>query len=61
MKDTIILLLSLTGNYMQSEGELRFCISLYQIFVNLDFKNLHMKISVTQSRNTIRKRMSGEK
>ena len=32
MQDIIIRSLSLTGNCMQSEGELRFCISLYEIF-----------------------------
>ena len=37
MQDIVIRSLSLTGNCMPSEGELRFCISLYQIFVNLDF------------------------
>ena len=37
MQEGIIRSLSLTGNCMQSEGELRFCISLYEIFVNLDF------------------------
>ena len=39
MQDIFIRLLSLMRNCMQSEGELRFCISLYEIFVNLDFKN----------------------
>ena len=34
MRDITIRSLSLTGNCMQSEGELRFCISLYEIFVN---------------------------
>ena len=38
MQDIIIRSLSLTGNCMQSEGELRFCISLYEIFVNLNFR-----------------------
>ena len=38
MQDTIIRSLSLTGHCMQSEGELRFRISLYQIFVNLNFR-----------------------
>ena len=61
MQEIVILLLSLTGNCMQSEGELRFCISLYEIFVNLDFKNLDLKIIVIQSRNTIHKRMNGVK
>ena len=44
---------------MQSEGELRFCISLYEIFVNLDFKK-NLEIFVIQSRNTIHKRINGE-
>ena len=61
MQDRSIRSLSLTGNCMQSEGELRFCISLYEIFVNLDFKKLHLKIFVIQSRNTIHKRINGEK
>ena len=61
MQDTIIRSLSLTGNCMQSEGELRFCISLYEIFFNLDFKNLSRKIFAIQSRNTIHKRINGEK
>ena len=38
MEDGIIRSLSLTRNCMQSEGELRFCISLYEILVNR-FKN----------------------
>ena len=52
--------MSLTGNCMQSEGELRFCISLYEIFVNLDF-NAIGQIFVIQSRNTIHKRINGGK
>jgi len=40
MQDGSIRSLSLTGNCMQSEGELRFCISLYEIFCNLDIKTL---------------------
>ena len=46
---------------MQSEGELRFCISLYEIFVNLDFKNMSGEIIATQSRNTIHERKNGVK
>ena len=61
MKERVIHPLSLTGNCMQSEGELRFCISLYEIFVNLDFKTFTMKIVVIQSRNTIHKRINGVK
>ena len=38
MRDFIIRSLSQMRNCMQSEGELRFCISLYQIFVSLDFR-----------------------
>ena len=61
MQDIFIRLLSQTENCMQSEGELGFCTSLYEIFVKLDFKNLDMEISVTQSRNTIHKRINGAK
>ena len=61
VQDWIIRSLSLTGNCMQSEGELRFCISLYEAFVNLDIKNTHVEIFVIQSRNTVRKRINGEK
>ena len=39
MKDIFIRLLLRMENCMQSEGELRFCISLYEIFFNLDIKN----------------------
>ena len=46
MQEHIILLLLRMENHMQSGGELRFCISLYEIFVNLDFKILFMKIFV---------------
>ena len=46
---------------MQSEGELRLCISLCEIFVNLDFKNMDLKIIVIQSRNTIHERINGVK
>ena len=53
MKDVVIRSLSLMGNYMQSEGELRFSISLYEIFIKLDLES--------QSRNTIHKRKNGEK
>ena len=38
MQEKIIRSLSLTGNCMQSEGELRFGISLYEIFANLNFR-----------------------
>ena len=39
MQEIIIRWLSLTGNCMQSEeSELRFSISLYEIFANLDFR-----------------------
>ena len=61
MQDGIIRLLSLTGNCTQSEGELRFCISLYEIFVNLDIKKVIWEFFAIQSKNTIHKRMSGEK
>ena len=61
MQDTVIRLLSLTENCMQSEGELRFCISLHEIFVNLDFKKILSKIFAIQSKNTIHKRINGEK
>ena len=61
MEDMAIRLLSLTENCMQSEGELRFCISLYQIFVNSDFKQFYMEIFVTQSKNTVHKRINGAK
>ena len=61
MQDISIRSLSLMRNCMKSEGELRFSISLYEIFVNLDFKKLAIKIFVTQSRNTTHKRMNGEK
>ena len=40
MQERIIRSLSLMENFMQPEGELRFCISLYGIFANLDFKYL---------------------
>ena len=53
MQDIIIRLLSQMENCMQSEGELRLRISLYEIFANLDCKN--------QSRNTIHKRINGVK
>ena len=54
MQEVVIHPLSLTGNCMQLEkGELRFYISLYEIFVNLDFK--------IQSMNTIRERTNGVK
>ena len=33
MLDMVIRSLSITGNCMQSEGELRFCMSLYEILV----------------------------
>ena len=46
---------------MRSEGELRFCISLYETFVNLDFKTILPKIFAIQSRNTIHKRINGVK
>ena len=61
MQDIFIRSLSLTRNCMQSEGELRFCISLYEIFINLDFKKLDITIFVIQSRNTIHKRIDGMK
>ena len=64
MQDIIIRSLSLTGNCMQSEGELKFCISLYQIFVNLDLKKCHFysrEVFVIQSRSTIHKRINGVK
>ena len=61
MEDIAIRSLSLMENCMQSEGELRFCISLYEIFVNLDFTDFLMKVIVIQSRNTIHKRINGEK
>ena len=61
MQDKTIHSLSLTGNCMQSEGELRFHISLYEIFVNLDFKQFYMEICVIQSRNTTHKQMNGKK
>ena len=61
MQDMKIRSLSLTGNCMQSEGELRFCISLYEIFVNLDFKKILSEIFVIQSRNTTRELINGEK
>ena len=61
MQESIIRSLSLTGNCMQSEGELRFYISLYEIFVNLGFKNILSKIFAIQSRNTIHERINGEK
>ena len=38
MQDMFIRLLSLIRNCIQSEGELRFRVSLYEIFVNLDFR-----------------------
>ena len=42
MQDVVIRLLLRMENCMQSEeGELRFCISLYKIFVHLDFKKNH--------------------
>ena len=59
MQDIVIRSLSLTRNCMQSEGELRFCISLYEIFVNLDLKIFHVKALVIQSRNTIHSQMNG--
>ena len=43
MKEQSIRSLSLTGNCMQSEGELRFCISLYEIFANLRFQNVEKR------------------
>ena len=61
MQESIIRSLSLTGNCMQSEGELRFGIPLYEIFVNLEFKDLSGDIFAIQSRNTIHKRINGEK
>ena len=64
IKDVFIRLLLQMENCMQSEGELRFCISLYEIFVNLDFKKdifFHGKIFSIQSRNTIHKRINGAK
>ena len=38
MQDMIIRSLPLTGNCMQSEGELRFCTSLYEILVKIRFQ-----------------------
>ena len=38
MQAMVIHSLPLTGNCMQSEGELRFGISLYEIFASLDFR-----------------------
>ena len=60
MQDIGILLLSQMKNCMQSEGKLRFFISLYEIFVNLDFKTHLWKVFAIQSRNMIHKRMNGE-
>ena len=34
--------LLLTGNCMQSEGELRFCISLYEVFFKLRFRDSYI-------------------
>ena len=61
MEEGIIRSLLLTGNYMQSEGGMRIGISLYEIFVNLEFKKILWKIFIIQSRNTIHKRMNGVK
>ena len=61
MLEIIIRLLLRMENCIQSEGELRFCISLYEIFSNLDFTDFYMKIFVIQSRNTIRKQINGVK
>ena len=61
MQDIVIRSLSLAGNCMQSEGELRFGVALYEIFVNLDFKNISGEIIAIQSRNTIHKRTNGGK
>ena len=61
MKEQSIRSLSLTRNCMQSEGELRFCISLYEIFFNLDFNNLGIQILAIQLRSTIHERISGMK
>ena len=60
MEDIIIRLLLRMGNCMQSEGELKFCISFYEIFANLDFKNLAKESFVIQSTNTIHKRIDGK-
>ena len=61
MQDIIIRSLSPMENCMQSEGELRFCISLYEIFGNLDLEELSGQIIVIQSRNTIHERINGVK
>ena len=61
MLDGVIRSLSLAGNCMQSKGELRFCISLYEIFGNLDLEELSGQIIVIQSRNTIHERINGVK
>ena len=43
MEDTVIRLLSQMKNCMQSEGELRFCISLYEIFFKIRFQERYRK------------------
>ena len=47
MQDIVIRLLLRMENCMQSEGELRFCDSLYERFVKLDFKILRREMVLT--------------